>query len=339
MANDLTLPAFLQALIGKQTAQDVAKFLPAAGVQSLPARISIADNRFTLIEEDGEERQLQTTYMDGIIVAVADRPSRIYYGTDFVKGENYSPPKCFSDNGVGASSRAAEPQSTSCVTCPQVVWGSAQSKMTGKPIPACSEGQKIAVLFEDKLYMLRLPPMSVKSWESYVRYLEKMLRDRGVLLVPSNVITRIDFASQGVLKFEPQAFVTDEINAQIEGLDKGEIETLLGMDDKVWKGGVEEQLKTMVLTPQEFETALSPVSEQVKNAQIGGKDFFQKVQTVEEFNEAAKKRTRGPNKPKTQAQSGNGESAHGIEHTPFTPDPPPNPVASFLDRAMGRRGS
>lgn len=344
MANDLVLPIFLQAMIGKQTSKDVAKFLPAAGVRSLPAHISIADNRFTLIEDDGEERQLQTTYMDAIVVAVSDRPSRIYYGADFVKGETYSPPKCFSDNGVGASSKAAEPQSANCTTCPQAVWGAAQSKMTGKPIPACSEGQKIVVMFEDKLYMLRLPPMSIKPWESYVRYLEKMLRDRGILLVPSNVITRIDFASQGVLKFEPVGFVTDEINAQIEGLDPGEIEELLGYGDQPWEESAKDRIAR--------EAAAPPVQIKDHMREVGVEQFLSNFPQRENSSperlradigrdtnsSMAPKRTRGPNKPKLSQEpgSGNGQSATGIEQSPFAPDPPSNKVASFLDRAMGR---
>lgn len=303
MANELVLPAFLQALVAKQDSTTVAKFLPAVKSNDLPARVSIGDGDFTIIEEDGESTELQTKYMDCIIVAVADRPSRIYYAEKFdPKNPQKGPPTCFSDNGVGASINASEPQSTSCKTCQWAVWGSAQS-LSGKGKPACQEGQKLAVLYEDKLYQLRLPPMSVKTWKTYVLYLEKMLRDRGITLVPSNVITRIEFASTGVLKFTPNNLITDEINAQIQGLDQEEIDQLLSKRDVVWTGPNSGTLSSTFTAQPSSVPESSPLST-----------------LSEPVIDAPKRRGRPPN-----------------SETTFAPAAAPKSVVSFLDQAMGRK--
>jgi hypothetical protein len=51
--------------------------------------------------------------------------SKIYFDprTPFEPGgDNSNPPICWSDNGIGASAQASQPQNTSCQLCPQAAW-------------------------------------------------------------------------------------------------------------------------------------------------------------------------------------------------------------------------
>lgn len=173
-----------------------------AGLQrSRGPHVSIADNRFTLVDGNGNEKPIQTLYMDLVVIDVNPHVSRLYYDpTKPYNKEDNTPPLCFSDNGVGASAQASEPQNTSCQLCPKSAWNSAVSKMTGKGIPACAQRKKLAVIAGgtgEMVFDLTVPPASLGNWLAYVN----ILVQRG--LEPYDVYTRVEFESQGVLKFSP----------------------------------------------------------------------------------------------------------------------------------------
>lgn len=173
-----------------------------AGLQrSRGPHVSIADNRFTLVDGNGNEKPIQTLYVDLVVIDVNPHVSRLYYDpTKPYNKEDNTPPLCFSDNGVGASAQASEPQNTSCQLCPKSAWNSAVSKMTGKGIPACAQRKKLAVIAGgtgEMVFDLTVPPASLGNWLAYVN----ILVQRG--LEPYDVYTRVEFESQGVLKFSP----------------------------------------------------------------------------------------------------------------------------------------
>lgn len=206
-----------------------------------PAHISIAGNRFTLVDDAGNQKPVQTLYLDVCVIDANPSVSKIYFDPRIPfepGGDNSNPPICWSDNGVGASAQAAQPQNTSCQLCPQNAWGSAVSKATGKPVKACNDVKKLAVVVPgtELVFLLRIPPASLKNLAKYTQ----TLAGHGVDL--PDAITRLEFESQGVLKFTPMGYVdeasaafTDRVIAA-KGTDQ-----LIGRNDRPWMGQADAQ--------------------------------------------------------------------------------------------------
>ena len=141
-------------------------------------------------------------YLDVCVIDAGDHPSKIYFGHAFdPNAQNYSPPKCWSDNGIGPSTACAEPQAPSCspdptgtTGCKLAVWGSATSKVSGKGIPACGKYQKLALLVpgDDIQFLLRVPPASLDNLQAY------LTKFKGQPIRLKDCITRISFEPQGV---------------------------------------------------------------------------------------------------------------------------------------------
>lgn len=209
--------------------------------------VSIADNRFTLVDGNGAEKPIQTLYVDLVVVDVNPHVSRLYYDpTKPYNKDDNTPPLCFSDNGVGASQQASEPQNTNCQLCPKSAWNSAVSKMTGKGVPACAQRKKLAVIAGgtgEMVFDLTVPPASLGNWLAYCN----ILAQRG--LEPYDVYTRVEFESQGVLKFSPApigdkglCYVHEPVVALTEKLwSTKATETATNKHDIVWTGQADAQ--------------------------------------------------------------------------------------------------
>src|SRR5512134_852060 len=80
------------------------------------------------------------------VVMVKANPlvSKIFYEAAYVEGSD-DPPDCFSNDGITPDMSIEEPQSESCQTCHQNVWG---SKITpqGTKVKACSDSRRMAVV-------------------------------------------------------------------------------------------------------------------------------------------------------------------------------------------------
>lgn len=174
-----------------------------------PPYLSIQGGRFTLFDSTGASEPVTTVdpktglpYIDCCIIDANDYPSKIYFGHAFDPGaQNYSPPKCWSDNGIAPSVRCSEPQALSCAPDPEgrtgcklAVWGSAVSKVTGKGIPACGKYQKLALLLpgDDIQFLLRVPPNSLDNLSNYLG------KFKGQPIKPRDCLTRISFEPQGI---------------------------------------------------------------------------------------------------------------------------------------------
>jgi hypothetical protein len=201
-----------------------------------PPHISIAGNRFTLVDDAGNEKPVQTLYLDVCVIDANAAVSKIFFDPRVPfepGGDNSNPPICFSDNGIGASAQASQPQNTSCQLCPQNAWGSSTSKATGKPTKACNDVKKLAVLVPgmEMVFLLRIPPASLKHLAKYTQ----TLAGHGVDL--PDAITRLEFESQGILKFTPMGYV-DEATAAVTDkviAAKG-TDILIGRNDRPWGG-------------------------------------------------------------------------------------------------------
>lgn len=189
-----------------------------------PAHISILGGRFTLWDNAGNSRPTMLTgpkgyYLDFVVVDANPNDSRLYYPEGF-DPDDPTPPVCFSDNGTGPSNKAIQPQARTCAECEWSKWGSAVSKFTGEPIPACRSNKKLAVVVvgddSELVYEFVIPPGSwndkQNGWKVYGNSIgAQMLGSRQAEL--TDVITRVFFVpgKTGTLGFEPVTLVTPEL--------------------------------------------------------------------------------------------------------------------------------
>jgi hypothetical protein len=217
------------------------------GGGSRPPRISRAGNTFTMIDPEGNARPVGLidkkygVYVDVLIVGSNPHPSRQYYegGWD---PDNPGPPICFSDNGTGPSTQSQRPQHPVCSGCPQAAWGSAQSRKTGKDIPACTSNKKLAVMVvgddSNQTYEFVIPPGSwndpQNGWKRYVNTVASVkLGTRNCEL--SDVVTRAYFVQgkMGTMGFDYVDMIDPEQAKLIDEAweDETAIEQLIGMND------------------------------------------------------------------------------------------------------------
>ena len=207
-----SLPAYLLKRQSRATTEDLV-----SGIGSgIPAHLTIINNRFTLVDASGNEKPVQTFHLDICVLGSNDKVSRIFFDPANKydpTGANNAPPLCWSDNGVGPSRQSSTPQAPTCAVCPHAEWGSAVSAMTGRGVPACQSGKKVAFIVpgdaDDIVYMLKVPPASLKNLQKYVKTLAANAIG-GRPAEPPDVITRLEFESQGVLKFSPMSLVDED---------------------------------------------------------------------------------------------------------------------------------
>lgn len=209
--------------------------------RSSPPYLSIEGGRFTLVDAVGNEQPVQTfdpqlgPYIDINIIDANEHISKVFWGADNAYNPNaqtYLPPVCFSDNGVGPSRNSTEPQSPTCAQCPNGVWGSATSRITGKGIKACVDVKKVAFTTagHNTVFLLRIPPNSLKNMGLYEGGFS------GQPIDISDIVTRVSFVPgiQGTLQFQ----AVDYIDAATAALRENALSTnatdgLIGRHDTV----------------------------------------------------------------------------------------------------------
>lgn len=251
--NAVNLPAHLQ---GHATPDITDRLAGNLGVGS-PPYISIMGNRLTLVDSAGDQEPVTTVdaktglpYLDACIADVGDHPSKIYYGKPFdPNATGYSPPDCWSDNGIAPSINATVPQSPTCASCPKAVWGSATSKVSGKGIPACSKYQKLALVLpeDDVTFLLRVPPNSLENLRAY------NAKFKGQNFSIRDVLTRVSFEAGvlGTLTFVATGFIDEPTLKQRQAVlaAKG-TDTLVGRGDRPHPtAGQVAQQETQALPP------------------------------------------------------------------------------------------
>lgn len=218
----------------RQNRRQIVNAVTAGLGVSSPPYVSIKGGAFTLVDAGGNQVPVETKHLDCVIFDTNTEVAiqRTFWGNKPYNpnATGYEPPVCFSDNGIGASRNAQEPQSASCQACQWSAWGSATSKMTGKGVPACQSIKKVAVLVPgwDFPFLLRVPVM---SHENLRQYGDKF---RGQDFDVSEVVTRVSFVhgAVGQLQFEATGFTDDETEEVISKLlaDK-RTDSLVGRGD------------------------------------------------------------------------------------------------------------
>lgn len=197
-----------------------------------PPMISRDGNVFTLRDAAGNERPSVHT-LDIVMIDGNANKSRIYRENRDYNKNDPTPPDCFSDNGEAPSMMALKPQSDSCHTCPWAKRGSATSKVDGKPISACADNQKLAVIVAGDparmVFQLLITPGNLSGFRAYMKTLE------GHKYEPEEVVTRLSFVpkSMGVLQFEPVSEVDEDTKVFIANVaGTQQIKYVTGEDDQ-----------------------------------------------------------------------------------------------------------
>jgi hypothetical protein len=166
--------------------------------------ISTEGGVFRMIVGGDEIAKNEDRAMNIVIVNAAQHVARAYYEGTYVKGESNGP-VCASGDGKTPDASIAEPQSSSCATCPKNIAGSGQNNSR-----ACRFNQRFAVLLENDLsgnvYRLQLPATSLFGKavgdKMPLQAYAKFLAGHGVPM--SGVVTEARFdtsESVAVLKF------------------------------------------------------------------------------------------------------------------------------------------
>lgn len=253
MTQAVALPA---RFLARNTAKrELATAVTAGLGMASPPYVSIKGGSFTLVDANGEQEPVETKYLDCVIFDTnLDVPiQRVFWGDAKYNpnADNYQAPACWSDNGVGASAQATQPQSTSCMTCHQNTWGSAVSKVTGKPVKACHAIKKVAVVpIEGKVgpdgtygpdftqefpFLLRVPVMSHDNLRAYGD------KFRGQQFDVSDVVTRITFVhgQVGQLDFAAAGFTDQATEDLVQKFLVSKVtDALVGRGDRPWTGAL-----------------------------------------------------------------------------------------------------
>jgi hypothetical protein len=242
---DLQLPAHLLNRANRGIAAQLALSLPS-GAQPY---LSIEGNRFTLYDAAGNERQVGAMdpqvgmYVDVVVADSNPHISKIYYGRPYDKNLEGVMPKCFSDNGIGPSSRSPEPQHATCNGCPNNEWGSETSRLTGKGIKACSDKQNLAIVVPgqgEMVFLLRVPAASLKHLGKYIQELGGISAG-GRKVDICDVITRIFFHkdANGILGFSAAGWVDAASQAIADkAYESKATDALVGKNDRPYTGEV-----------------------------------------------------------------------------------------------------
>ena len=257
----MSLPTHLKNRRSQAVAIEVASGL--AGAQ--PPHVSIEGGRFTLVDAGGNKKPLDTVYLDCIIIATKAGRNRVFWGKGAnYEGENQGHPICFSDNNIGASINAQQPQAAQCTICEWSKWDSDISKLTGKNVPACKTFKKIGIMLPGFTFpfQMNIPVMSHPALESYSA--EFKTGDYDV----SDVITRISFVAgkTGQLAFDFADFGQEDL-PYIDGetmklrddmIESGKTDILIGRNDVPWSGALPAAKEQQVLSPPKPAIAVKP---------------------------------------------------------------------------------
>ena len=168
MSEKVELPEYLKKLVEEQGGVDSGQLVSSTG--SVP-RISLKGKKFRFLV-DGEEVKKTAEPITVVILGVQPEHgmAKTFYKGKYNPNDS-GPPECSSENGIRPDSWVSEPQSSSCSTCEQNVWGSATA-MSGKKAKACRDSKRLWVVEPDeieggKLYILNITISSLKAVSEY----------------------------------------------------------------------------------------------------------------------------------------------------------------------------
>jgi hypothetical protein len=233
----MTIPDFIKNLGGRGVANRAAQNVNIYGVPNL----SIDGNRFSLVDIDGNRVLVPTMHVDVAIIEISEYTPRAFYADKYDPSATGKRPDCWSDDGVKPNLNGKSIQNPTCNGCQRDRFNTAIGGGKGK---ACREGKKIAVIapeYSQMALMFRVPVMSLKPLMAYVAALgsKAFIDKEGFAADPPQVITRLSFASQGVIDFAYVGPVTEEIAAiEMKALaNQAQLDVLVGRREGREAGG------------------------------------------------------------------------------------------------------
>lgn len=228
-----SMPANLSKLFGGLVGTDDLTH----GAEAAFPILSIKGRVFR-IKHGGEERVVQKEgqpifALDVVLLKANKNLSKLYYAKAYAEGDDEAP-SCSSSNGTTPDTGVTAPQSTSCATCPQNVWG---SKITpqGTKTKACADMRRLALVPEKDMecktwgapMLLRVPAASLQGLSEYGR---TVLGGSPY----SAVVTRISFdlnVAYPKLTFAPVRWLeANEVQQVMRWLNEPIIGRIIGVD-------------------------------------------------------------------------------------------------------------
>lgn len=259
---NINLPAYLQdfAGFGDDLASSITGGLKSGG----HPRIGISQSRWRL-QEGASEEVVNSLTLDVIVVHANKSVSKVYYAAAYNNKDETTKkaPDCYSDNGIGPSSKADLPQHSNCATCPHNAWGSKISA-NGSKTKACSDMKKIAVVLADdpsrNIYELQVPPASLQDLN---KIMVKLINNK--LPIPAMVFQlsfdpTVDYPK---IIFKPTRYVTEQQGAAVRSwLGSREAIEAVGSDDVAFGGEVKAiaapMVPTQVMAPKQVAAPVAP---------------------------------------------------------------------------------
>ena len=192
-----------------------------------PARISMRDDRFNVIDENGAAALPAALNID--VIMLWENDARIYFpltadGKSTYEQDSTIPPTCFSDDRVAPSANAMQPQSELCANCPRAVRDLPSYSGTNL-VSACKDQYKVAVLVAGaggSVFLLGVKPASRKAYANYRRHL------RANHANPNEVITRLGYKDKA-LTFEFSGWINEKtVNVVAKIMDTDEPKMIVG---------------------------------------------------------------------------------------------------------------
>src|SRR5208282_1616097 len=118
MNTDITLrPSTLGSFVPEDAFADTIGFVS-------PPRISMASQRFNVLDENGELLMKPDSTL--LVIMLAENDTREYRskkddGSSTYDADNPLPPDCYSDDRIAPSEGAVSPQSPTCAACPRAI--------------------------------------------------------------------------------------------------------------------------------------------------------------------------------------------------------------------------
>jgi hypothetical protein len=253
MSNELSIfKADLPAAQRSTGLSTLAASLTASDYSS--RRISIKGGFFRKVVNGEEVAKLKDREMNVIIINALPKVSRQFYAAAYNPKAEATLPDCWSNLGDVPDAKASNPQSNSCMTCPQNVAGSGQGG--GR---ACRYQRRVAILLEGDtsgdVYQLTIPSKSLfgkgegntHPFESYVKF----LAGNGESF--DRVVTQISFddnEESPTLQFTPvRHLLPEEAQLAEEAFAKPETKSAVTLTV-----AAQDKVKKLAQANAEFET-------------------------------------------------------------------------------------
>ena len=156
MSIDSNLPDYLKDL----QVDDVTKSLMGGGAGGGSKRISIKGGVWRLLVNGKEVAKNEDRHMNVVVVNASPKVSRTFYSKTYEEGGDVVAPDCWSSDGDFPDAKAASPQASRCVECPQNIAGSGQGTSR-----ACKYSRRLAVVLANdiggNIYQITLPSTSI----------------------------------------------------------------------------------------------------------------------------------------------------------------------------------